>query len=298
VPLNLFHIFKAQVYYIQGELDLALKMAQLAQGNIQASLGLLQAAEHHFFYSLILIKHYEKSNGWQKNQTARIIKRNRRKLKKWAKDCPENFSHKYNLVKAEWARVTGEKIEAMHLYDHAIDLAAKFRFIQVEALANELAAEFYLSQGVKKAARAYLLEAGYAFHLWGATLKSKALEKKLQEISNQDEERAYSSEKKSRNQWLGNAKLIDVQTVIKASQALSSEIELKKLLRRLMDILMENAGANKGCFILKRNEELFVEAERFLGEEKSREMQSTPLDKHTQLCKGIVNVCPAERCGK
>ena len=54
---------------------------------------------------------------------------------------------------------------------------------------------------------------------------------------------------------------LDLATVIKASQAISSEIELDKLLETLMQILIQNAGAQFGFLILEEAGELLIEAE-------------------------------------
>ena len=47
-----------------------------------------------------------------------------------------NYLHKWHLVEAEWARVSGAELAAMKHYDQAISLARKNGFPQEEALAN------------------------------------------------------------------------------------------------------------------------------------------------------------------
>ena len=54
---------------------------------------------------------------------------------------------------------------------------------------------------------------------------------------------------------------LDLATVMKASQAISSEIDLDKLLETLMQILIQNAGAQFGFLILEEAGELLIEAE-------------------------------------
>nr|WP_202895445.1 hypothetical protein [Iningainema tapete] len=61
-----------------------------------------------------------------------------------------NFQHKYELVEAEKARVLGQIIEAEHFYEQAISGASNNGYIQEEALAYELAANFYLARGMDK----------------------------------------------------------------------------------------------------------------------------------------------------
>ena len=50
-------------------------------------------------------------------------------------------------------------------------------------------------------------------------------------------------------------------SVVKASQAVSSEIELPKLIERLMTIALENAGADRGLLILPAEHDYSIQAE-------------------------------------
>ena len=54
---------------------------------------------------------------------------------------------------------------------------------------------------------------------------------------------------------------LDVASVVKASQAVSSEIVLSKLIERLMTIALENAGADRGLLILPAEDDHLIQAE-------------------------------------
>jgi PAS domain S-box-containing protein len=58
---------------------------------------------------------------------------------------------------------------------------------------------------------------------------------------------------------------LDVETAIKASQAVSGEIVLENLIKTLMAIAIEHAGAERGLLILPRGDKLWVEAEATTG---------------------------------
>jgi hypothetical protein len=58
---------------------------------------------------------------------------------------------------------------------------------------------------------------------------------------------------------------LDAETVARASQALSGEIVLPKLIERLMRIAVEHAGAERGLLILLRGSEPLIEAEATTG---------------------------------
>jgi GAF domain-containing protein len=83
--------------------------------------------------------------------------------------------------------------------------------------------------------------------------------------------------------------------VLKASQAISGEIVLDKLLEKLMKFVIENAGAQKGFLILEHNGNWAIEAEASVGEDEVSVMRSLPInsiDPSTQLplvCASIIN---------
>ncbi len=58
---------------------------------------------------------------------------------------------------------------------------------------------------------------------------------------------------------------LDLQTVVKISQAVSSEIVLEKLTQTLMRITVEHAGAERGLLILQQGKEYRIEAEAKVG---------------------------------
>ena len=183
-------------------------------------------------------------------------------LKRWATACPENLLHKCWLIQGEKARLNGQKAEAIEYYDRAIAGAQANQYIQEEALANELAAKFYLDWGKDKIAQTYMLEAYYCYARWGAKAKTDHLEATypqlltpiLQQPKSPFGDNATStctSQPTLHSSTKTTTSILDVTSAIKASQALSGEIELEALLSKLMNIVLENAGADKGALILQ-----------------------------------------------
>jgi PAS domain S-box-containing protein len=71
---------------------------------------------------------------------------------------------------------------------------------------------------------------------------------------------------------------MDVTSVVKASQAVSSEIELPRLIETLMKIALQNAGADRGLLILSRHNEFWIEAEgQSSGDEFAVVMRQAPV---------------------
>ena len=186
-----------------------------------------------------------------------------RQLAIWKENCPENFGSCAALVEAEMARIEGRDLDAMRLYEEAIRSAHANGFIHHEAIAYEVAARFYAARGFDKIADAYFLEARYRYLRWGALGKVRQLDERYPHLH---EQRAPASSTVT----IGTpVEQLDLETVIKASQAVSGEIVLEKLIETLLEIAVEHAGAERGLLILPHGEEHRIEAEARTGRDKA-----------------------------
>lgn len=269
------YVAKLMLLYLFREYDLAVVNAELATKYSEAAIGLITVGIHNFYYSLSLLAHYPDTEA--KEQYLAIVEQNQKILKKWAESSPENYQQRYYLVAAEKARILGNKLEAMDYYDLAIQQAASNASLPEEALANERAAEFYFALGKNKIAKLYLTEAYYAYIHWGATAKVNDLEfqypyLKVQALPTRNRE----SDRRVTSTTAHNTFLLDMSTVVRASQSLSEEIVLSNLLEKLMHLVKENAGAQKVFFIAKSAENLVIEAS-LTGTESITILQSIPL---------------------
>jgi predicted ATPase/GAF domain-containing protein/tRNA A-37 threonylcarbamoyl transferase component Bud32 len=248
----IYQIFKAQVLYLYGELAAALECILAAESSLTLIAAQYCISEHNFYYSLILTALYATASEEQQQQYWQQLTKNQQQMQIWVNNCPENFLHKHLLVAAEMARLAGEYQSAMDLYDRSIESAREHEFFQNEAIANELAAKFWLQRGKEEFARIYFKKARQGYQVWGAKHKIQDLDtqyfQSLAQLSAGDPTNSIDTistlSTKTSNE-------IDLATVIKASQAISSEIALDKLLEQLMKTVMENAGAQKGFLLLQ-----------------------------------------------
>jgi serine phosphatase RsbU (regulator of sigma subunit) len=226
---------------------------------------------------------------------------NQEKMQKWAHHVPMNHLHKFYRVEAERHRVQGSYMEAMDYYDRAIAGAKENEYINEEALAHELAAKFYLEWGKQTIAQAYLTNAYYAYARWGAKAKVEDLEKRYPELlasiltqktSATTEEtivQAITKTVTSSSTGSANSAILDLATVIKASQVLSGEVQLDKLLSTLMQVAIENAGAEKGCLILPEAGKLMIEATGVSGTKEATVLQSIPVEQSQEIPVTLIN---------
>src|SRR6202023_2479565 len=152
----------------------------------------------------------------------------------------------------------------MQLYEQAIQSAREHGFVQNEAVAHEVAARFYLARGFETIAHTYLRNARNCYDRWGALGKVKQLDALYPRLH---DEHTSASAAVTIGTPVGQ---LDVATVVKASQALSSEILLPKRIERLIRIVVEHAGAERGLLILLREDELQIEAEATTGQGGAR----------------------------
>ncbi len=275
-------------YFFQNDQE-ALKYAVEAQKYIDAMAG--QVNPFYFYDSLIRISNLEKVKRNKRKQFLKKIKKNQKILKKWSDHAPMNFLHKYYLVEAELAGLKGNDLKAMDYYDRAVQGAKQNEYINDEAVANELAARFYLKIKKENIARLYMTEAYNNYYRWGAYAKSKELENKYPNLI-ASFRRGKRTRKTDLDLSINEAVLetLDLSTIIKASKALSSEIELGPLLEKIMMISIENAGAQKGVLILcnENDNKFYIEAEGEI-DKKIEPFKSLPVEESNHLPVSVIN---------
>ncbi|UBF28833.1 AAA family ATPase [Kovacikia minuta CCNUW1] len=259
--LHYFYLNKLILCYLFGESEQAAKTATLAEPYLGAATAIISVAIFHFYDSLIILSGLTNVSNTAKESWLNRVNANQEKMQKWAHHAPMNFLHRFQLVEAENARVLGQFLEAEEFYEQAIQGAKENEYLQEEALSYELAAKHYLARGREKIAQLYMKEAHYCYERWGATAKVKDLETRYPQFFPQPHDGASIPMHISAGTTSNNSQVaFDLAAVMKASQAISSEIELEQLLRSLMQILIENAGAQTGYLLLENAGEWTIEA--------------------------------------
>ena len=253
-----YWVGKLQARFFAGDYVTAVAASLNAQRLLWTSRGFLETAEAHFYGALAHAASCDAALPVQYSQHIEALTAHHRQLVEWAKNCPENFENRALLVGAEIARLEERDVDSMRLYEQAIGSAHANGFVQNEAVAYEVAARFYAARGFEKIADSYLREAWYCYARWGADGKVKQLDDRYSRIR-EGRTLANSATVDPRVEQL------DVETVVKASQALSSEMVLPRLIERLMRITMEHAGAERSLLILIRDGKPLIEAEATTG---------------------------------
>jgi PAS domain S-box-containing protein len=249
----LYWILKLKARFLSGDYAEALAAADKAKPLLSAASAQIQLLDYFYYTALTVAACYENASA-DEQQEWRVLTAHQEQLREWAETNPPTFADKHALVVAEIARLEGRDPDAMRLYEQAIRLARDNGFVQNEGLAHELAARFYAARGFETIANAYLRNAKYCYLRWGADGKVRQLDRLYPQLAAAEGDRPTATMGSPTQQ-------LDVATVVKASQAVSSEIELPKLIQRLMTIALENAGADRGLLILPVEGDYLIQAE-------------------------------------
>jgi predicted ATPase/signal transduction histidine kinase len=254
----LYWIRKLKARYLSGDYAEARAAADKAKALLGISSVQLQLFDYFYYTALTLAALYEGASADEQSGWRELLTSHREQLREWADNYPPTFSDKHALVSAELARIEGRDADAMRLYEQAIQLAREHSFVQNEGIAHEVAARFYAARGVETFAHAYLRDARRCYYQWGAFGKVRQLDERYPSLYEERDPASTTS-------TIGKpVRQLDVETVLKASQALSSEIVLPKLIETLMRISVEHAGAQRGLLILLSGDEPRIEAEAII----------------------------------
>ncbi|MEG3969926.1 AAA family ATPase [Microcoleus sp. T2B6] len=296
--IALVYIYKLLLAYSWGNYPAALNHIGQVKPYVMALSGLVHVPAFHFYAALTHLAVFSTQPETEQAETLALVETHQTTLHQWAQNAPMNHLHKWYLVEAERQRVLGYKADALSMYDRAISLAKENQFINEEALANELAAKFYLEWGKEKVAQAYMIEAYYCYARWGAKAKIDDLEKRYPRLLGiiLQQAQSFSSFKEtiargtitSTHSSSSNSEFLDLPTLIQASQAISGEIELDKLLTTLLKIAIANAGATKCVLLLKQKQYLQVAALVAEGQEPEL-LPSIPLESSKDVAISLVN---------
>ena len=260
LPECWYWIRKLQARVYANDDASALEAASRARQLLWTSPSFFEVAEYHFHDALARAAHYDAAPTDERPRHLEALAMHHGQLETWAANCPQNFENRAALVGAEIARIEGRNLEAMRLYEEAIRSARDNGFVHNEALANERAGRFCLARGLETYGVAHLRNARLGYALWGADGKVRQLDQLYPRLRDTQIQPGVAVR--------APIERLDVEAVVKATQALSSEIRLPELIQKLMRIALEHAGAERGVLILVRDGELKIEAVAATGHER------------------------------
>ncbi|MEO9484572.1 MAG: ATP-binding sensor histidine kinase [Ekhidna sp.] len=286
----LIHINNLMLNYLFHDYGKALEHAKLTRPLLDAVLAKYDVAIFWFYEGLVSMAVARESSGKKRSLLIRRAKKNISQFRKWAKFNPVNHQHKLDLLIAEFASLKGSDAKARKHFDLAIKGAESGEFLNEEALSLERAGFYYLATGQDFTAENYLRKAFQTYKEWGAIAKMHDLKKRFPKIligSEKGDSIITAQTSKGSGNYTESSSL-DLESLMKAAQAISGEVVLEQLLKTLLSISMENAGAESGCILLKMGDNWFIRSSKFANEEFQSATTEIPLHENTRVPESLV----------
>jgi PAS domain S-box-containing protein len=280
-----FFLYKAWLHYLFQDPRASVKLFRDAESYILYGTGTYFVPLFHFYDTLANAAFFDLCTPEEHPEILERIQHNLKEFEVWVRFAPMNHQHKQDLMNAEKARIEGRDWEALTSYENAIQGARDNEFLHEEALAHERAAEFYLSRGLEESAHLHLAKAYDCYSRWQAWAKVRDLEQRYPRWLAKP---APISTKESAVAQEEGWRSLDLKSVMKASQAISGQIVLDELLKTLMEIVIENAGAQRGCLILEKDGRWVIEAEGTADSKDMTTLQAIKVEESEAVCPSIV----------
>lgn len=247
-----YSIYRALSAIIFGDFETAFILTERVVPHLRHMSGFYTIALHNFLNSLSICKIIEKLDEGKEKQNLNFkLRNNQLWLEKRARDAPFNFQHLYYLINAEILSIEGRYDQALQLYEKAIVLAKENKRPYHYALFCELTGQRYAQMGVMRIASIYLREAYAAYLTWEAAGKTEAMKQKYPQLIFSPVD-AHSVPHCQAHTIFTDS--IDLSAVAEAGQAISAEIERKKLNEKIITIIMKNSGSSRGYFLFKEEQ--------------------------------------------
>jgi len=274
--------FQSQLSLLFGRYEAAVQQVDVAEEHLKSVIS-IPVYKHHALLSAVARHHVCLENKALKTKHLPKIKDDIAELKKYQKHCSADFDGKLMLAEASLHSMLGEHDKALARYNEAVSLFARENNAYDQALGYLEFFRYTRSRGFDELAVTYHRKAVSAFRRWGA----EAVALYLEAIP------GYAAKTEAATTTpvasVGARREVDMFSIVKGSQLISSELDLQRLVPKMLGVMAENAGAERGALILTRKNGHLVEAEmREAGAVQNLE-PALPYDQYESVSAAVVN---------
>jgi len=282
-----FYISKLILAYHFDAEEMLEEYAGNAEEFLTGGQGMYSTSLNYLYLALARLRLIGRSNSKNNLDSMNTINQCIRWMSIWVETAPSTFQHKFDLIKAEKARVLGELDSALDQYEQAIAGARENCFFHEEALANELYARFWLERDNERFASLFMREAHSLYSKWGALAKAEHLTRRYPNLM--VGRRIVFDETPTQTISDKTTVDLDLLTVLKASQDIASEIELDSLLTNLMTNVIENSGAQHGYLLLDQEGQWKIIAQANLDDAKPQITEAISITDTDLLAESVIH---------
>lgn len=291
---------QAMMAIVFREWDLAERAVAMAEKTADQLTSHYGLACTTFYRGLVSAHAALSAEGEEREALLATVAAGQEQLDKWAHSAPINHRHKHHMVAALVARAEGKSMVAMRHFQKAVTGARAGGFINEEAIALELLADLMEAEELDEPAAGYRIRAQRLYTRWGAAGKVAHMVEEYgdlghtvagSDLTKTGEFTRTPSVTRTATDTLAVGGELDLHSFMKAGRTISGEINLEKLLQNVMDLVIENAGADRGALLLTDDAGgLRLEAVGSV-EGETTVLQSTPLNDADGLPVSLVEYC-------
>ncbi len=240
------YTFRAMSRWHHGDPEGAYEDIESAEEHLDSMLGQALVPVYHLYG---VLAGTAVSDG-PRSKAMRAARSHRKNLAWFSGHNPTMHEPSLLLADAALNAVEGKGHEALGLYSRAHALAMERGMAWIAAIAAAGGKEIATHHGDATAAQRFHAEEIEAYRNWGATALT------------------VDGQPGPGPTGVAAAADLDIETVVRASEAIGQEIELESLLRSLMEVMLQNAGAERGVLFRVDGQAVVPEAEgRVVGDE-------------------------------
>lgn len=231
-----------------------------------------------FFYyeNLCITPIFASRSVSEQKSLLKICRKNIKLIGGIVKHSEVNFQHRYEFMKAEYQALKGNFDKAIKSFTYAIRYARIHKYIQDEALMWERAGTYFNSQQQPEAAQFYLSNAYKSYEKWGAKAKLDQMKEAYSGLILADD--------------IGqNANILDLDTILKTINLISGEMKLENILTGLMQLVSENAGADRAFLITIEKDSKVIKASIDNSTNEIKVLQNIPYVEYDEISHSVIN---------
>ncbi len=288
-----FYFCAIKLAYLSGKFSLAVAMGLDAEIFADSAIGTITYVEGQLYYALSLAAIYKTATITEQCFYKKKLLAIQKSFKRWAGWCATNFEPYYLVLSAEIFAIQENYRKSSDLYDQAAQLALDNNHPQLTGVINECAARFYSQENKPHIAKHYFHEAHYGYERWGALALCQRLKQQYpQSFYEYDRPKTSLQQKLMTNTQTSTSSSdlsIDFMAILKLTQTIASEIQFDKLLKKLLQIVLENAGAQRSVLIIKKDNSWLIEAEGTLEKQRIWLVDAKSVETRSDLPLTIIN---------
>lgn len=256
--------------------DVAWKYCCLEKNHLIPVKGSITEMLFLFYENLCITPIYASKTKQEQKELLKICKKNIRLIGGMLKHSEVNFQHRHEFMKAELETLNGNFDLAIKSYTYAIRYARIHKYIQDEALIWERAGNYFNSQQQPEAAQFYLSNAYKSYEKWGAKAKLTQMKEVYDQFISPEE--------------IGvNSNILDLDTILKTIKLISGEMKLENILTGLMQLVSENAGADRAFLITIEENNKQIKASIDNSTNDIQVLQNIPYEDFEEISHSVIN---------